>query len=1036
MLRLLVLSFFGMLPVQWLCGQPLLPRYLELDWGTQTFDMAPDDAGCFWLGSTHGLYRYDGASRELMTHDPEDATSITFGQIRTTLKSRSGAIWLGSWTGGLSRFDPKNGKAETFLHHPEDPNSLSGNQIAGLLEDEAGGLWIGASEFTLNYLPKGEKKMRRYPAPLPPEAKNRTEAWALGSLAADSRNPDLLWIGSRYGIFSFTKSSGQFQFFPFDSPIQYRYTTLHVAVFPAPDGSVWAGGWNSGVYRFDPVTQKRQRWMRPDLNDKFNSVAEIKALDDSTALVLFRNEQWGEINWKRQTFVYKSPRLGNHAALADGVEKHRIYFHPPDNIWVCTSRGLYCLTQRKPDFSFHRFLKAPLCPTAANWQRSYALAPDGHRLYMGTLQGDGLLCYDWRRDTTTVVPYRANLEHPDVWMDDLCFAPDGRLWIGSDAGLLWLETAPDGRETIRAFVAQDPEVKILEKVHITSLAFQKDRFWVGTNGAGLYGLSANGAGRGQRYSGTLPGNQISKILVAQNGDLWVGTEAGLAILTPDKQTLTPHSGNITDIQQGVDGRVWVSTLGNGLLCFDGAKHQLLQLFSNRSALGGNVIYSFCLTRKGDLWVGHDSGLARLNPVTGLWTNYDQRDGLSPHYGPVLELPDGQIASATIRGVRLFHPDSLLRKESAPRPYLKSMSVFEVKIPLGHVLFSAPEGGLIPNSELQLRHDENELSFDLGAVDFGENARPHFACLLEGYDQTWQYLDDQTTIRYAHIPPGRYRFRFKAANRHDVWSEEALPVAIYIRAPFWKTWWFRSLLVLSALGLAVALLHRRERRFRERESVRQVLLEKDKTIAQARLAALQARMNPHFLFNCLNAINWFVLKGRMKEASVYLTRFSRLVRAILEQSKHEFIPLSEELATLRIYIEMESLRFLQPFEWRIECAAHLDPEELLIPPMLLQPLVENAIWHGLLPAERAGILTIKIEEPADGQLYCFIEDNGVGRAAAAATKSESRLQRNSEGLEITRERLAGMGSLEVTDCFDETGQAAGTRVALWLNITAG
>ncbi len=1034
MLRKLVLCFF-VLSACSLNGQTRAPRYINHDWNTQVFDLAGDDTGCVWLGTAHGIYRYDGTTRELISHNPEHPASITFGHIKTMLKSRSGAIWLGSWQGGLSRFDPKSGLSENFLHHPKAPTSISGNQIAGLYEDPAGGLWVGTNEFTLNYLPEGEKKFRRYPAPLPPEAKNRTDAWALGKIVADPERPDLLWIGSRYGIFSFNKQTVQFRFFPFESPIHFRYVPLPVAVFAAPGGNIWAGGWGSGIYCFNPADNQRRHWKREDVQDNFNAVSDIQAIDDSTALVLFRFGQWGEVNWKRNTFQFDSQRLGYQAYLALQVEKHRIFFQSPQEIWVAVSRGLFRLSFCNPDFFYRSFLKKPLCPTASNWQRSYALAPDG-QLYMGTLQGDGLLRYDWKRDTTTIIPYRATLTKPDVLMSGLCFDPDGRLWIGSDAGLLMLEGSETSHPHIVPFGAANSDLKILETVHVTALAIQKDCLWVGINGGDLFCLTPDGSGRGTRYGTIFPGTVISKIIVAHSGDIWVGSDAGLGILNPGHPMRVISDANITDITQGPDGRVWVTTQGNGLLCFDGSNGRFLRLYNNQSALGGNVMYSLCLTRKGEIWAGHDSGLARLNTASGQWVNYGARDGLSPHYAPLIELPDGQIASGNIRGVRLFHPDSLLRKEGVPLPYLKNISVFDVKIPLGNGAISGFVGYQPPKEALQLAYDENQLSFDLGVMDFGESARPHFACFLEGYDQNWQSFEDQGTIRYAHIPPGSYRFRFKAANRHGLWSEEAPVFLIHIRAPFWNTWPFRLLLAAISIGLTVYIVRRRERRFREQEALRQVLLKKDKTIAQAQLAALQARMNPHFLFNCLNSINWFVLKGKIKEASLYLTRFSRLVRAILEQSRLEFIPLSEELDTLRIYLEMEALRFVHPFEWRIECPEQEDTEEILIPPMLLQPLVENAIWHGLIPAERAGLLTIQIEEAADGCLLCAIEDNGVGRAVAATARLESRLQRNAQGLEITKERLSGIGGIEVTDCHDQKGKASGTRVLLWIKPAVG
>ena len=206
-----------------------------------------------------------------------------------------------------------------------------------------------------------------------------------------------------------------------------------------------------------------------------------------------------------------------------------------------------------------------------------------------------------------------------------------------------------------------------------------------------------------------------------------------------------------------------------------------------------------------------------------------------------------------------------------------------------------------------------------------------------------------------------------------------------------------------------------------------------------IQALRSQMNPHFIFNCLNAINRFILGEETEAASDYLTKFSRLMRMIMNHSRHSTITLADELEILRLYLDMERLRFKDAFGYTIVVEDGLDVDEIRIPPLLVQPFVENAIWHGLMHKEERGSLLIIMRAKED-RLTCVIRDNGIGRKRAALLKSKSVEKHKSMGLQITAERMAllsGAGEsrpfFELEDLYDEEGCPAGTQVTLTIQI---
>ena len=257
----------------------------------------------------------------------------------------------------------------------------------------------------------------------------------------------------------------------------------------------------------------------------------------------------------------------------------------------------------------------------------------------------------------------------------------------------------------------------------------------------------------------------------------------------------------------------------------------------------------------------------------------------------------------------------------------------------------------------------------------------------------------------------------------------------------------SLIVFTMIGIIVfrnITLKRKNERHRHELAENELQIQKlegDKAKAELQqqateleMQALRAQMNPHFIFNCLSSINRFILKNESETASDYLTKFSRLIRMVLNNSTKQLIILEDELEMLRLYLDLERLRFKNSFDYSITFFNNFDAASIFLPPLLLQPFAENAIWHGLMHKEGQGVLEVAFEL-RNNMLNCYITDNGVGRKKAEALKSKSSDKQKSMGMEITAERLALLNKdveqtiITVEDLVDSEGDAAGTRVTI-------
>ena len=260
--------------------------------------------------------------------------------------------------------------------------------------------------------------------------------------------------------------------------------------------------------------------------------------------------------------------------------------------------------------------------------------------------------------------------------------------------------------------------------------------------------------------------------------------------------------------------------------------------------------------------------------------------------------------------------------------------------------------------------------------------------------------------------------------------------------------FSLIIVLMNIGLAAGYFFsnwqksvKEQARAEEEKRITEIeLLQTKQKQAEIEMRALRAQMNPHFIFNSLNSINKYILKSDHVNASRYLTRFAKLIRLILDNSNSKEVTLSDELEALKLYIEMESLRFTNKFVYQITVDENVSIDTLQVPPLIIQPYVENAIWHGLLHKETGGMLSIAVKTTNDNMLQCTIEDNGIGRARASELKSKSATANKSLGMKLTEERITMLNqyaslnaSIHIIDLENSTGEATGTKVILTIPV---
>jgi hypothetical protein len=342
--------------------------------------------------------------------------------------------------------------------------------------------------------------------------------------------------------------------------------------------------------------------------------------------------------------------------------------------------------------------------------------------------------------------------------------------------------------------------------------------------------------------------------------------------------------------------------------------------------------------------------------------------------------------------------------------------------------------LVFGNVVRLLRDQRDITFRYVLPNPLDPRTVEYQYMLEGLDKAWN-TTDQRSVQYTGLKGRDYRFLIKAKEGEGDWSE-VTGLLVSVEKKIAEYIWFWVVLCVFLAVLAVGI-----NRFLISRTRKEVLLKADfdQKVAEIEMEALRAQMNPHFLFNSLNSIKYYAISKDKDATAEYLSKFALLVRSILNNSKSRTIRLKDELEALRLYIEIEHLRLDGKFDFTIDIDSGLRVEQAQIPPMVLQPYVENAIWHGLMHRNGGGMLKVQVKD-LGGKTQCIIEDNGIGRVEAEARKKMQHAHKESLGMRITADRIALINKIygidtevHVVDLYDQNGAGCGTRVVINIPI---
>ncbi len=387
---------------------------------------------------------------------------------------------------------------------------------------------------------------------------------------------------------------------------------------------------------------------------------------------------------------------------------------------------------------------------------------------------------------------------------------------------------------------------------------------------------------------------------------------------------------------------------------------------------------------------------------GAIKHFTEDDGLPSNdfsFKACASYKNGYLFFGTKSGISYFHPDSILSKVSiSQKVHISSLNI------LNKSEYTDPD-----SSQIDLSYKDNFFTISFFLPDYHSIYRNIYRYKLLGLDDTWRYCDYHSpTAYYTNVPSGKYTFIVQAANSENNWSNEYAQLSLYINPPYWKTWWFLLSIITFISSTVFLLLRYRLKQLVIRRTEKHKL---NKTIAELELKALQAQMNPHFIFNAINAIQHFIINQNVRDANNYLSKFAQLMRLYLESSKNKFIPLSQEILLLTLYLELEKLRFSDKMDYSIHTDANLDIDSVDIPSMLLQPFIENSINHGIAGLkDRKGFIEIIISQQND-QLFIIIEDNGIGIKKSEEQQTNYIHTHKSRGMQIVNERIDTLQQLE-------------------------
>ena len=973
------------------------------------YSAVQDNLGFIWVGSGSGLYRYDGNKFKNIISPINTSNNTISNFLQSTNKDSSGNLWLGSTT-SLQWLNPTTLR---FWQPPLTPenkmmmNSWIHSSFCGKYT------WLATSKNFFYRFNPADSSFISFASKYPTGA-------STGVLRIFEHGNRVFALHQN-GIYIFSITGEFIKFAPFIN------NEMSNGILLKEENSLLLTNHISGLYKFDLNTYTYMPVIDENKTFQKNIPLSVYRKKDGELLIggygLFR------YNTKTNTVTTDAPGK----AITDyGFKINKVGFFLEDrehNIWVCSHFGLAMIPWQNNQITTTGILD-PSTNKGTEIVKIYK-NPMVEEYFITTTTVNGLLLYQNGAVTSII-----NKHAPGNSIKFLFYRKDGKIFATDY--MMFYEFEYQNKRLLPVDIKDQDGKAIFNPKYFAEGA--AGILYMGSRENGFYKWEYN-ENRLTHYNLSdidkeTSDNHILPMYADSKNNIWFVSNNGVYVLDIVKgnykhidrgnvENFDPM-GKCLNVVEDANQHIWILTEGNGLFeCVKNEKGNFdinhISSANNKSFKSDGIWDMEKDTKSNILWLSTVEGLARFNPATKqLYGVFDKQNGMAETGGGYsFEQAGNKLFQIFYSIINTIDKDTYQWNSYAPKPVIASCIVDQKE------RIEKLDTGIV---YLTLEPDENDLEIEYTSLSFNNSNAIKYYYQLMGLDKNWQYNGNKTSVTYNSLKPGKYTFQVKYLN-NDGTESPVQQLVIRIKKPFYKTTLFITATLLSIIGLVFAWNRNRINNIKQQTFLKQ-------QVAETEMKALRAQMNPHFIFNSLNSIQKYILKKEHFEASQYLTRFSRLIRLILDHSNQNTILLSSELDLLRLYIEMESLRFDNSFTHTINVDKNINAESYLIPSMLIQPYVENAIWHGLLHKEDKGHLALNFSLSDSNNLKVVIEDNGVGREKAREFKSKQVLKKKSYGMQITENRIAIINKTmninatsDIVDLKDAFGNAIGTKVIL-------
>ncbi|MBK8955941.1 MAG: histidine kinase [Saprospiraceae bacterium] len=1002
-----------------------------------------DKFGFLWIGTGDGLNRYDGRNFKIFKNIVGDSTSLIedFNQFLTV--DQEGDLWVSYRGKGISKFDNNCQCFKNIYNIAEQNPELFNNGFIILRIDKDSIIWIGGTGNGLNMFDLKSRKIKHWDLPGVDKRYKGVEKGNANSIyKIYSEEGNLFWLATGIGLFTFDKSNQTFVHKSEDliDTSRQRHDYLSSMVPEGKEG-LWLSSYGGSIFYYDIEKKEFSKYKSKVLvgNKEIEyAIYSIQRKSNFELWVIIASRGIGIFNTVTKSFHFHDEHhLQDPNFHLNSV--YMLYTIPDGVVFGAVPGGLIKYNPHSKIFNFKE-LKIQNSQYSNQFHFSRIIEYEQSLLF-GTQFGNGLNVLNLENGELLNFPidYQQVPGEKFMKVKDVVIDPDKRIWVIGNTDLYeykYVEKRLDKIEKIFQKIEEDSGYVVSRIIKDTDGVM-----WALTHQGGIHIFNPIQKKMSLRLNHlhneyNFPWKVIN-FVSGPKGKIWLGTSNGIFYFDKSKKLTISVENDVYkefiskgyfSVATDTVGDLWITIIHEGLMHISYANDKFhVRVFNRENGLPASNVYSVCVDHLGILWFSTIKGIYTFNPEHRYIRNYTRSDGMDPDYFSVRFFPasNGSMYLAIPGKYSRVNYERLQRKADVPVVYIEKFTIQNRE-------------QLVPFSEnlhYQLKPNENLFSVEFSCVNFENQNNHRFAYMLEGWDDNWVFSGTRRYASYSNLDGGHYKFKVKVDGGSGVWSEIST-VSVFIDSPFYKKSWFIFSVVMFFTGL-IFLLYRI--RISQIEATEKIKTEFNRQLIESRMEALRAQMNPHFIFNSLNSINRYIIKSDVKTSSLYLTRFAKLMRLILDNSEQKKVLLANELEALKLYIEMEAFRFDHKFSYEVHVEADVDVDNVEIPPLIIQPYVENAIWHGLLPKESNGHLTIQVKM-TDAHLVVVIDDNGIGRKKAGEFKSINSPTRKSLGMKLTEERLKmakdhfnSGGSQEIIDKYDAMGNPCGTKVILTIPI---